>query len=195
MHLLNEYQALNSTNLKHLKQGFSPGFRLSAAYHIDSNYDLLVSFSHIGGWNSTRFIGPDNPLNWLVMRAPGGFFQTQDFTYQSMTWDYSTKLYNVELTLQKKFSNVISMLVGFRWLQLHKNLQGTIPPPDRIQPTWKSYPKADLAYVAWFENQPGTPAPATHLSGIQARQTISMVYRSGRSGNYSSVATFPSMDW
>ena len=150
-------QALNSTNLK---QGFSPGFRLSAAYRIDSNYDLLVSFFHIGGWNATRSIGPDNPLNWLVMRAPGGFFQTQDFTYQSMTWDYSTKLYNMELTMQKKFSNVISMLVGFRWLQLHENLQGTIPPPDRIQPTWKSYPKADLAYVAWFENQPGTPAPA-----------------------------------
>ena len=93
------------------------------------------------------------------MKAPGGFFQTQDFTYQSMTWDYATKLYNAELSLQKKFSHGITMLAGFRWLQLHENLQGTIPPPDRIQPTWKNYPNADLAYVAWFENQPGTPAP------------------------------------
>lgn len=148
--------ALNSTNLK---QNFSPGFRLGAAYHVDSKHDLLLSFFQIGDWNSTRSIGPDNPLDWLVMRSPGGFFQTQDFTYQSMTWDYSTKLYNAELNMQKKFSNGITMLAGFRWLQLHENLQGTIPPPDHIQPTWKSYPKADLAYVAWFENQPGTPAP------------------------------------
>ena len=148
--------ALNSTNLK---QGFSPGFRLGAAYHVDSKHDLLLSFFRIGDWNSTRSIGPDNPLDWLVMRAPGDFFQTQDFTYQSMTWDYSTKLYNAELNMHKKFSNAITMVAGFRWLQLHENLQGTIPPRDRIQPTWKFYPKANLAYVAWFEKQPGTTAP------------------------------------
>jgi hypothetical protein len=150
-------QALNSAKLK---QGFEPGFRLAATYHINSNYNILLSFFHIGDWDATRAIGPDNPLDWLVMRAPGGFFQTQDFTYQSMTWDYTTKLYNAELNLQKKCSNGITVLAGFRWLQLHENLQGTIPPPDRIQPTWKNYPNADLAYVAWFENQPGTPAPA-----------------------------------
>jgi hypothetical protein len=149
--------ALNSSNLK---QGFAPGFRLGAAYHVNSNHDLLLSFFQIGDWNTTRSIGPDNPLDWLVMRAPGGFFQTQDFTYQSMAWDYSTKLYNLEFNMQKKLSNGISMITGFRWLQLHENLQGTIPPPDKIQPTWKSYPKADLAYVAWFENQPGTAASA-----------------------------------
>ena len=74
--------ALNSTDLN---QGFSPGFRLGADYHVDSNYDLESSFFRIAGWDSTRSVGPDNPLNWLVMKAPGGFFQTQDFTYQSMT--------------------------------------------------------------------------------------------------------------
>ncbi|KKQ33615.1 MAG: hypothetical protein US49_C0001G0295 [candidate division TM6 bacterium GW2011_GWF2_37_49] len=149
--------ALNSSNLK---QGFSPGFRLGADYRIDSNNDLLLSFFRIGDWDTTRSIWPDNPLDWLVMRAPGGFFQTQDFTYQSMTWDYSTKLYNLEFNMQKKLSNGVTMLTGFRWLQLHENLQGTIPPPDYIQPTWKSYPEANLAYVAWFEKQPGTTAPA-----------------------------------
>ncbi|MFA5075264.1 MAG: BBP7 family outer membrane beta-barrel protein [Candidatus Babeliales bacterium] len=148
--------ALNSTNLK---QGFCPGFRLGAAYHVDSKHDLLLSFFRIGDWKSTRSIGPDNPLDWLTMRAPGGFFQTQDFTYQSMTWDYSTKLYNAELNMQKKFSNVITMFVGFRLLQLHENLQGTIPPPDLIQPLWKNYLLANIEYVAWFEKQPGTPAP------------------------------------
>ena len=76
-----------------------------------------------------------------------------------MTWDYSTKLYNAELNMQRKLRK-ITILAGFRWLQLRENLQGTIPPPDHIQPSWKNYPKADLAYVAWFEKEPGTPAPA-----------------------------------
>lgn len=148
-------QVLNSTDLK---QGFEPGFRVGAAYHIDSTHDIAASFFRIGDWAEHKSIGPDKPLDWLVMRAPGGFFQTQDFTYQSMKWDYSAKLYNAELNTQKKFSNSLSMLFGFRWLQLHENLQGTIPPADRIQPTWKNYPKANIDYVAWFEKQPGTPA-------------------------------------
>ena len=29
------------------------------------------------------------------------------------------------------------MLVGFRWLQLSENLQGTIPPADILRPDWK----------------------------------------------------------
>ena len=148
--------ALNSTNLN---QGFSPGFRLGATYHVDSNYNLELSFFHISDWDSTRSIGPDNPLNWLVMRAPGGFFQTQDFAYQSMTWSYSTELYSTEFNVQKKISNRITMLVGFRWLQLHENLQGTIPPADIFQPTWKSTnPEYTLNDVANITT--GTMAPA-----------------------------------
>jgi len=147
--------ALNSTDLK---QGFAPGFRLGAAYHVDASHDLSVSFFHIGKWNSTQTIGPDDPLNWLVMRSPGGFFQTQDFAYQSMTWDYSTELYNAEINVQKKFSTRITILAGFRWLQLHENLQGNIPPADRFIPTWKNTdPESTLYDVAQITT--GIPAP------------------------------------
>ncbi|MCX5716012.1 MAG: BBP7 family outer membrane beta-barrel protein [Candidatus Omnitrophica bacterium] len=148
-------EALNSTDLK---QGFCPGFRLGAAYHVDSNHDLLLSFFRISDWDSTKSVGPDNPLNWLVMRAPGGFFQTQDFSYQSMTWDYSAKLDNAEFNVQKKISSRITMLAGFRWLQLHENLQGTTPPADIFQPTWKSTnPEYTLNDVANITT--GTSAP------------------------------------
>lgn len=148
-------KALKSNDLD---QGFSPGFRLGAAYHINSDYDLSLSFFRIADWDSTQSIGPDNPLNWLVMKAPGSFFQTQDFSYQSMKWDYSTELYNGELNVQKKFSNRITMLAGFRWFQLNEDLQGTIPPPDRILPLWKLNPNNNLYDVARIENQPGIPA-------------------------------------
>ncbi len=142
-----------------LNQGFAPGMRLGVTYHADPNFDLELSFFRVSGWDSTRSIGPDNPLNWLVMRAPGSFFQTQDFSYQSMTWDYSTDLYNAELNVRYKLSSHITVLAGFRWLQLNEDLQGTIPPADRILPTWKYTPSNTLFDVARIENQPGgTPA-------------------------------------
>ena len=139
--------ALTSTDLN---QGFYPGFRLGVTYHTDSKYNLELSFFRISGWDSTRSIGPDNPLNWLVMRAPG-FCQTQDFSYQSMKWDYSTELYNAEFNVRYNLSKRITVLGGFRWLQLNENLQGTIPPKDRTLPIWKFDPNLNLLDVARLE--------------------------------------------
>ena len=147
--------ALNSTDLD---QGFSPGFRLGVTYHTDSSFDWELSFFHLRDWDSTRSIGPDNPPDWLVMRAPGIFFQTQDFTYQSMKWDYSTELYNAELNGRYVLSKRITVLAGFRWVQLNENLQGSIPPPDRILPVWKFNPNNNLFDVARIEILPGIPA-------------------------------------
>ena len=151
--------ALNSTDLN---QGFAPGLRLGVDYHVDHSHDLSLSFFYVGNWDSAKSvgsaIGPDNTLNWLVMKAPGGFFQTQDFAYQSMQWDYFTELYNAELNVQKKTSDRVTLLAGFRWLQLRENLQGTIPPPDSVQPTWKTTnPFFTLFNVAQING--GAPAP------------------------------------
>jgi hypothetical protein len=146
--------ALSSTDLN---QGFAPGFKLGVTYHTDAKYDVELSFFRISGWDATRSIGPDNPLNWLVMRAPG-FFQTQDFSYQSMTWNYSTELYNAEFNVRYNFSKRITVLGGFRWLQLNENLQGTIPPRDRTLPIWKFDPNLNLLEVARLEKLGGIPA-------------------------------------
>lgn len=140
-------------------QGYAPGLKLGLDYHVDHNYDLLLSFFYIGTWDSAKSVGPDNPLNWLEMKAPGVFFQTQDFAYQSMQWDYSTQLYNAELNIQKKVSDRVRMLAGFRWLQLRENLQGTIPPADTFQPAWKNTdPLSTLFDVAKITT--GSSAPA-----------------------------------
>ncbi len=148
--------ALNSTDLD---QGFAPGMRLGLDYHVDRKHDLLFSFFYIGTWYSAKFIGPDDPLNWLEMKAPGVFFQTQDFAYQSMQWDYSTQLYNAELNVQEKISDRITIIAGFRWLQLRENLQGNIPPSDTFQPEWKNTnPFSTLFDIASITT--GTAAPA-----------------------------------
>ena len=146
--------AFNSSDFN---QGWAPGLRVNTDYQINSTDDLLLSFFYIGTWDSSKSVGPDDPLNWLEMKAPGSFFQTQDFPYQSMTWDYSTQLYNVELNAQKKVSDRVTALAGFRWLQLRENLQGTIPPADIFKPDWKLI-NPDLNYVAGITS--GTPAPA-----------------------------------
>ena len=146
--------ALNSTNLN---QGFSPGFRLDATYRVDSNYGLEVSFFRVGGWDSSRSIGPDNPPDWLVMRAPGIFTQTQDFPYQSMIWNYSTDLYGAQFNVRYNLSKRVTLLAGFRRLQLNENPQGALGPPDRSEPTWKDHPSYNLFDVEKIENQ-GTPA-------------------------------------
>lgn len=148
-------QALNSNDFN---QGFSVGPKIGLTYHGDCGVDLEVSYFQVTGWSTSRAIGPDNPPNWLVMRAPGSFYQTQDFSYQAMQWDYATDLYNAEANVRWNLSSRVTLLAGFRWLQVNENLQGTIPPPDRIEPLWKLNQNNTLLDVARIENGPGVPA-------------------------------------
>jgi hypothetical protein len=182
-------QALNSTDFD---QGFAPGFRVGATYHADSNYGLELSFFRVSGWDSTRSIGPDESPSWLVMRAPGAFFQTQDFSYQSMTWKYSSDLENGEFNLQYKLSSRIILLAGFRWLQLNEDLQGTIPPPDRTLPTWKYNPRNTLLDVAQIENQPGGIPSTTAYPPFWDSSTLNNLYglQIGASGRLFELGRF-----
>ena len=71
----------------------------------DHNYDLEFSYFQIGGWNSNVPIGPDNPIDWLVMKSPGDFVQTNQpplLATQSMVWDYATQLQNAEFNVRWK---------------------------------------------------------------------------------------------
>jgi hypothetical protein len=87
------------------------------------------------------------------MKAPGNFWQTQDFPYQSMVWTSTTSLYNAEANGRYDVSNRVTLLAGFRWLQLNDGFQGTLSPPDQTAPTWKNNPLTNL-----FQITPGGPA-------------------------------------
>ena len=72
-----------------------------------------------------RTIGPESSPNWYVMRAPGtfpSFWQTQDFPYQGMTWGATTNLYSAEVNAKSLISKNLSLLAGFRWIQLNDSL-------------------------------------------------------------------------
>lgn len=89
------------------------------------------------GLNATKAVGPKDPPQWLVMKAPGTFWQTQDYAYQAMAWQDSTGLRSLEASGRLDIFPRMTLLAGFRWLQLNDALQGTLTPADLGEPTWK----------------------------------------------------------
>jgi Putative beta barrel porin-7 (BBP7) len=116
-------------NANDFQQGFSSGPRLGLIRHGGCGYDLEMLYYQIDGWSSARSVGPDDPPDWLVMKAPGGFLQTQDHPDQAMAWDYATKLNNLEFNLRSNPCDRITLLAGFRWLELREDLKGILAPP------------------------------------------------------------------
>ncbi|MGA9822329.1 MAG: BBP7 family outer membrane beta-barrel protein [Desulfobaccales bacterium] len=128
-------EALNTNNLR---QGFSPGPKIGVIRHGDSGFDLELLYFQTAGWSSTGSVKTGNPPDWLVMRAPGGFLQTQDHSYQAMAWDYVTNLYNAELNVRWHPYSRLTLLAGFRWVNLSENLQGSLVPAGGFPPFWNT---------------------------------------------------------
>ena len=90
------------------------------------------------------------------MKAPGSFWQTQDFPYQPMQWKDATSLYSFEANGRLSFFSRVTLLAGFRWLQLNDELQGTLTPVDLGEPSWKEiYPSPTL----WQIRSPPASTP------------------------------------
>ena len=66
------------------------------------------------------------------MRAPGDFLQTQEgfpTFQQNMTWNYNSRLYNAELNRRWNLCRRVTLLAGFRWVNLSEELEGILAPP------------------------------------------------------------------
>ena len=121
------------------QQGLFAGPKISLIYRGDSGYGAELTYFSVLGLSDAKAISPDG--DWLVMRSPGSFWQTPDFSNQAMAWKSTTNLFSAEADGRLALSSRVTMLAGFRWLQLDDNLQGTLTPPDTAEPTWKTgYP-------------------------------------------------------
>jgi hypothetical protein len=141
-------------NSNQFQQGFSAGPKISLIYHDDSGYGAELAYFNIFDQSDTKAIGPDDPADWLVMRAPGGFWQTQDFANQAMTWKATTNLYSVEVNGRKDLCDRVTILAGLRWFQLNDDLVGDLTPADATVPSWKkTCPTCDIYSIT-----PGVPA-------------------------------------
>ena len=101
--------AAEAFNSNQFWQGFSAGPKISVTYHDESGYGAEFSYFNIFTQSATKTVGPTNPANppdsdWLVMYAPGSFWQTQDFPYQGMAWKDATNLYSAEANGRLDFS-------------------------------------------------------------------------------------------
>ncbi len=143
LHDVSKTPGVEMLNANDLQQGFAGGPRVGLIRHGDCGCDLELSYFQINGWDDYRGVGPA-PDDWLVMRAPGGFLQTQDNKdRQMMVWDYASRLYNAELNVRWNPCARVTMLAGFRWVGLWEDLQGTLP-PERAAPFWDTNTRNNL---------------------------------------------------
>ncbi len=130
-----------------LAQGFAAGPKVGLTFHADNGYDWEFSFLEIDGWNNARSIAssaaPANPIT-PVFVAPGGFVQTTDNGSEKMGWEYATRLYNAEINVRRDLCPGVTMLAGFRWVNLSEELQGTIEPSTRTVPFWDTKTRNNL---------------------------------------------------
>ena len=60
-----------------------------------------------------------------------------------MAWSYATSLYNAEFNVRWELCPRVTMLAGFRWVNLREDLQGTLP-PERATPFWDTRTRNNL---------------------------------------------------
>jgi hypothetical protein len=124
-----ETELLNSSDLN---QGFHGGPRLGLVRHGKGCFDLELLYFQIDGWSSTQShitnnVWPLTSIEHLVFRAPVSILiTTPTLPNEPMQFTYASKIYNSELNLRWDISNHLSMLAGFRWLELRENLYGGV---------------------------------------------------------------------
>ena len=128
-------EMLNSNDFH---QGFYGGPRVGIIRHGDRCYDLEVSYFQIDGWSSSRNL-PANQ-DGLEFSVPGATIISTAFPMQL---DYSSKLYNGEINLRWNPTCRITMLAGFRWVELDENLDASLVPATR-ELFFNSHTKNDL---------------------------------------------------
>jgi hypothetical protein len=134
-------EVLNSNDFS---QGFHGGPRVSLIHQGPCRcYDLELLYFQIDGWNDARLITPDAD-HLLVFSVPGANGGNSNFSSSDpILFDYSSKLYNGELNVRWHPLCRVTMLAGFRWVDLQENLDGGTLIPELL-PFWNTKTKNDL---------------------------------------------------
>jgi len=128
---------VEALNANQFWQRLAAGPKVGLTYRGDSGYGFELSYFSVLDLSAAKSVGPDG--DWLLMTAPGTFWQTQDFPDQAMAWKDTTSLYSAEANGRLDLSPRVTMLAGLRWLRLNDRLVGWLTPADQYQPTWKKY--------------------------------------------------------
>jgi hypothetical protein len=103
-------------NVHDFDLGWAAGPQLELSRHFDGGWDVAVRYFDIDGWKAARSLADPNSLRVpLVSNNPADFFDTASA-------DYTSRLYNTELNLKRRFGDRLSVLAGFRYLELHEQV-------------------------------------------------------------------------
>jgi hypothetical protein len=120
------------------RQGMHGGPRLGLIRHGDLGYDLELLYFQIDGWSNSRTVYPNGQIL---------SFDLPDFTALSTTdpirFDYASKLYNAEFNVRWNPLCRVTVLAGFRWLELRENLEGA-GVPSTLEYFWNTNTKNNL---------------------------------------------------
>lgn len=154
-------------NSDQFRPALSVGPKVTLIYRDDGGFGAELSYFNIFNQSATKSVGPNG--DWLIMKAPGIFTQTQDFADQAMVWRDATNLHGAEANGRLDLSSRVTVLAGFRWLQLNDSLAGSLTPVDRATTGWK---------IGCSQGPDANTSKCT-LPGIPANPTSGPVVNSG----------------
>ena len=94
---------------------YEPGARVSVVRHLDSPYDVELSYFGIFDQDSTK----SRSDNFVSIIGPG--FQYANFGAQPYRFAYETELHSLEANLRRGWGDHTTLIAGFRWLELDED--------------------------------------------------------------------------
>jgi len=125
-------------NVTDLNFSVEVGPRVNLIRHGDNGWDLEVGYFGIDGFTASAY--RSDPVNALQFAAPN-FVAVIFPDGGTMRFDYWSRLYTIEANVRNRFNHWLTILAGFRWAQLHEELQGGFyapPPVDVNVPFWQT---------------------------------------------------------
>ena len=134
LNTINPNRSMPLLNSNQLRYGYGVGPKITLSFHDSSDYVYEAVYFNALNINASQTVGANG--NWLTMYAPG-FWQTQDYANQGMSWTSTTGLNSAEASAKQKLSQDFSWITGLRWIRLKDSLTGSVTPPDIYFPAWK----------------------------------------------------------
>ena len=95
------------------------GPRVSITRHTRTGCDFEFTYFGIDGWYDSAFVPGANqmPLNGINFGLGGA----------GVTFEYASKLYNMELNIASPQTETFTIFAGFRWIELNERFAASIP--------------------------------------------------------------------
>ena len=96
--------------------GVAVGPRVELSRRVGCDWEIGATYFGIDGWSVTRSVADAGNLR-VPLVSDSDYFDTASAVYES-------RFYSTEINLKRKWTDWLSTLIGFRWVELHEHVQG-----------------------------------------------------------------------